>query len=153
MRDGLSRHYYDMLMLDRAGITAPALADPALLEQVVRNKSVMFTDASASYATAILGTLRLTPSDRIRQALASDYAAMADMFMVEPLSLPNCWKGWPASRRASTKPARQTDCCRLHLVQPFASRPARFAKRQVEQAEIFLGKRARYRAGASSRSP
>ena len=84
MRDGLSRHYYDMLMLDRAGITAAALADPALLEQVVRNKSVMFADASASYATAVLGTLRLTPSAPIRPALASDYAAMADMFMVAP---------------------------------------------------------------------
>ena len=93
MRDGLSRHYYDMLMLDRAGITAPALADPELLEQVVRNKSVMFADASASYATAILGTLRLTPSDWIRQALASDYAAMADMFMVEPPSLTELLEG------------------------------------------------------------
>ena len=93
MRDGLSRHYYDMLMLDMAGITTPALADPALLEQVVRNKSVMFADASASYATAILGTLRLTPSDRIRQALASDYAAMADMFMVEPPSLTKMLEG------------------------------------------------------------
>ena len=84
MRDGLSRHYYDMLMLDRAGITAAALPDPALLEQVVRNKSVMFADASASYATAVLGTLRLRPSAPIRPALASDYAAMADMFMVAP---------------------------------------------------------------------
>lgn len=84
MRDGLSRHYYDMLMLDRAGVTASSLAEPGLLEQVVRNKSVMFTDASASYGTAVLGTLRLAPSEQIRQALAGDYAAMADMFMVAP---------------------------------------------------------------------
>jgi hypothetical protein len=84
MRDGLSRHFYDMLMLDRAGVTASALAQPALLEQVVRNKSVMFADASASYATAVLGTLRLAPSKQIQQALAGDYAAMADMFMVTP---------------------------------------------------------------------
>ncbi len=84
MRDGLSRHYYDMLMLDRAGITASALGEPALVEQVVRNKSVMFADASASYVTAVLGTLRLAPSEQIQRALASDYAAMADMFMVAP---------------------------------------------------------------------
>lgn len=84
MRDGLSRHYYDMLMLDRAGVTAPAIADTGLLEQVVRNKSVMFADASASYGTAVPGTLRLTPSAQIERPLASDYAAMADMFMVAP---------------------------------------------------------------------
>ncbi|MDB5579054.1 MAG: nucleotidyl transferase AbiEii/AbiGii toxin family protein [Bradyrhizobium sp.] len=87
MRDGLSRHYYDMLMLDRAGITASALAEPTLLQQVVRNKAVMFADASASYATAVPGTLRLTPPEQIQQALASDYAAMADMFMVAPPAL------------------------------------------------------------------
>ena len=84
MRDGLSRHFYDMLMLDRAGVTAEALAQPALLEQVVRNKSVMFADASASYGTAVLGTLRLAPSQQIQQTVAADYAAMADMFMVGP---------------------------------------------------------------------
>lgn len=84
LRDGLSRHYYDLLMLDRAGVSAAALAEPGLLDQVVRNKTLMFADASASYATAVLGTLRLSPSDAIRDALARDYAAMADMFMENP---------------------------------------------------------------------
>lgn len=84
LRDGLSRHYYDLLMLDRAGVTAAALAEPELLDQVVRNKSLMFADASASYGTAVLVTLRLSPSDAIRDALARDYAAMADMFMEDP---------------------------------------------------------------------
>jgi hypothetical protein len=50
----------------------------------VRNKSLMFADASASYATAVLATMRLSPSAEIRDALARDYAAMADMFMVDP---------------------------------------------------------------------
>jgi hypothetical protein len=84
LRDGLSRHYYDLLMLDHAGVTAAALAEPDLLEQVVRNKSLMFADASASYATALLPTLRLAPSEAIRETLARDYAAMADMFMEDP---------------------------------------------------------------------
>lgn len=84
LRDGLSRHYYDLLLLDRAGVGDTALAEPALLDQVVRNKSVMFADASASYATAVLETLRLSPSDGIRDALKRDYAAMADMFMADP---------------------------------------------------------------------
>lgn len=84
LRDGLSRHYYDLLMLDRAGVSTAALAEPDLLEQVVRNKSLMFADASASYATAVLATLRLSPSAAIRDVLARDYAAMADMFMADP---------------------------------------------------------------------
>ncbi|WP_439540140.1 nucleotidyl transferase AbiEii/AbiGii toxin family protein [Sphingomonas sp.] len=84
LRDGLSRHYYDLLMLERAGVSNAALAEPELLDQVVRNKTLMFADASASYATAALATLRLSPSDAIRDALARDYAAMADMFMEDP---------------------------------------------------------------------
>lgn len=84
LRDGLSRHYYDLLMLDRAGVSTAALAEPGLLEQVVRNKSLMFAEAAASYGTAVLATMRLSPSAEIRDALARDYAAMADMFMEDP---------------------------------------------------------------------
>lgn len=65
-------------------MTDAALAEHDLLDQVVRNKSLMFADASASYATAVFATLRLSPSDAIRDALARDYAAMADMFMEDP---------------------------------------------------------------------
>jgi hypothetical protein len=71
-------------MLDRAGVSTAALAEPGLLEQVVRNKSLMFADAAASYGTAVLATLRLSPSQEIREAFARDYAAMADMFMEDP---------------------------------------------------------------------
>jgi hypothetical protein len=42
-------------MLDGASITAPS--QPDLLAQVVHNKSLMFADKSASYETAVLGTL------------------------------------------------------------------------------------------------
>jgi len=62
LREGMSRHYYDTLMLARGGIAGKALTEPDLLEQVVRNKSLMFADKSASYETATLGTLRLIPS-------------------------------------------------------------------------------------------
>jgi predicted nucleotidyltransferase component of viral defense system len=80
----LSRHYYDLLMLDRAGVTEKALARLDLLEAVVRDKSLMFTQKSASYDTAVRGQLRLMPTDNMTTALAGDYAAMAEMFMVEP---------------------------------------------------------------------
>lgn len=84
LRPGLSRHFYDVFMLDAAGITERALAERVLLEQVVRNKSLLFADARASYGTAQLTTLRLSVTDAMREELAADYAAMAEMFMDEP---------------------------------------------------------------------
>lgn len=54
--------------------------------QVVRNKSLLFADAKASYGTAQLGTLRLSVTDAMSDELAADYAAMAEMFMEEPPS-------------------------------------------------------------------
>lgn len=86
LREGMSRHYYDSFMLAKKGIAKTALETPALLEQVVRNKSVMFADSKASYETAKLGTLRLTPPEEVRAKLKSDYAAMAEMFMAVPPS-------------------------------------------------------------------
>lgn len=86
LRGGLSRHYYDVVELDAAGVTQRALAQPELLDQVVRNKSLMFADGSASYGTACLGTLRLVPTEMLRAGLERDYAAMAEMFMSPPPS-------------------------------------------------------------------
>ena len=64
------------------------LVDPALdlLEQVVHNKSLMFADNKASYGTAMIGSLRLVPTDELRARLADDYAAMSEMFMMPPPS-------------------------------------------------------------------
>ena len=84
LRPGLSRHYYDVFMLDAAGITERALAERDLLEQVVRNKTLLFADAKASYGTAQVGTLRLAVTDAMHDELAADYAAMAEMFMEVP---------------------------------------------------------------------
>ncbi|MGN7931802.1 nucleotidyl transferase AbiEii/AbiGii toxin family protein [Sphingopyxis sp. J-6] len=84
LRDGMSRHYYDVLMLDRAGVTKAALARPELLPQVVRNKSLMFADKSAWYETARLGTLRIAATGLVRDRLAEDYDAMSEMFMNAP---------------------------------------------------------------------
>jgi hypothetical protein len=84
LRPGLSRHYYDVFMLDAAGVTERALAQRELLEQVVTNKSLLFADAKASYGTAHVGTLRLAVTDAMHDELAADYAAMAEMFMEVP---------------------------------------------------------------------
>jgi predicted nucleotidyltransferase component of viral defense system len=83
---GMSRHYYDTMMLAAKGIDDIALATPGLLAKVVLNKSLMFDDNKASYGTAVLGSLRLSPTDDLRTRLEADYAAMTDMFMVAPPS-------------------------------------------------------------------
>lgn len=93
LRDGMSRHYYDTLMLAQSGVADEALQQPELLARVVHNKSVMFADASASYETAVPGSLRLAPSDKINARLKADYEAMAEMFMAAPPSFEDLLTG------------------------------------------------------------
>lgn len=83
MRDCMSRHYYDTFMLDQHGIADKALLNPDLLESVVHNKSLLFRDAKASYDTAVIGRLKLLPTDEQRTHLKQDYEKMAEMFMGE----------------------------------------------------------------------
>lgn len=93
LRDGMSRHYYDTLMLVRGDVAEQAKSNPQLLVQVVRNKSLMFADNSASYETAIPGSLRLLPTDETTALLKQDYAAMAEMFMSPPPSFDDLLEG------------------------------------------------------------
>jgi len=109
LRPGLSRHYYDLVMLDRAGITEEARAQLGLLELVVRNKNLMFTDRAASYETAVPGQIRLLPTEAITAPLSTDYVAMADMFMAPPPPLDELLAGLAdieARLNASHEPAR-----------------------------------------------
>lgn len=82
----MSRHYYDTMMLAAKGIEDLAKSQPELLEKVVLNKSLMFTDNKASYHTAKMGSLRLVPTEELRTRLSDDYAAMTEMFMTPPPS-------------------------------------------------------------------
>ncbi|MDD4617110.1 MAG: nucleotidyl transferase AbiEii/AbiGii toxin family protein [Alphaproteobacteria bacterium] len=77
----MSRHYYDTCMMAQRGVADTALRDRALLEQVVRNKKLLFRDAKASYDTAVFGTLRLVPPEELLPSLKKDYEAMGEMFM------------------------------------------------------------------------
>jgi hypothetical protein len=70
-------------MLDRHGIADKALLNPDLLESVVHNKSLLFRDAKASYDTAVIGSLKLLPTDEQRLPLKQDYERMSEMFMGE----------------------------------------------------------------------
>jgi len=95
-RPGLSRHYYDLLMLANAGIDNRAIETSDLLTQVIENKRLMFPEAAASYHTAQIGTLRLLPADKDQEALAADYAAMGEMFMAPPPSFKELMAGLAA---------------------------------------------------------
>ncbi len=79
----MSRHYYDTYMLTQKDVADKALSKSALLEQVVRNKRLLFRDAKASYETATLGGLRLVPPENLMPVLKKDYAAMNEMFIGE----------------------------------------------------------------------
>lgn len=80
----LSRHYYDVSRMYRHDVGRQALADPALLEAVVRQKSAFFREAAARYDLAVPGSLKIVPCDEQEQAVRRDYREMEEMFFGEP---------------------------------------------------------------------
>jgi hypothetical protein len=77
------RHYYDIVMLDKSGITTQALKDSHLLDIVLNNKKIYFPSASANYETAKIGTLCLLPNAAFIEVLKQDYNKMFEMFFGE----------------------------------------------------------------------
>lgn len=76
-----SRHWYDLVRLDDAGVATQALADRELARSVARHKAMFFrendhTGRRIDYKAAISGSLRLVPSGAAQKALADDYANM-----------------------------------------------------------------------------
>ncbi len=77
------RHYYDIVMLDQKNITKDALTDPALLNDVVKNKVIYFPSKWANYDEAKIGSMRLYPSEVFIESLKQDSQRMTDMFFGE----------------------------------------------------------------------
>ena len=78
-----SRHWHDLIRLDRAGIADTAIADRALALAVARHKSMFFAEKTAAgelidYVAAVSGGLRLVPSDTALASLSLDYTRMLD---------------------------------------------------------------------------
>jgi hypothetical protein len=84
MPDRYSRHYYDLAMLAQSPVRGEALADLALLDQVVRHKETFYPSGWARYDLARVGSLRLVPPDERRAALERDYRSMRVMIFGEP---------------------------------------------------------------------
>lgn len=74
-----SRHYYDMAMMAEAPVKAAALADLALLADVVEFKQRFYPRRWAQYDLAKPGTLKLVPSGQVLAVVEKDYVAMRNM--------------------------------------------------------------------------
>jgi hypothetical protein len=84
--DRFARHWYDLALLADHAIGAQALADRALLEDVVRIKNAFWYRGTAQYEQCLTGNCRLVPNDTMLQGLRRDYEAMIDagMFSATP---------------------------------------------------------------------
>ena len=82
--DRYSRHYYDLAMLAQSPVRGEALADLALLDQVVRHKETFYPSGWARYDLARTGSLRLVPTEERRAALERDYRNMSVMIFGQP---------------------------------------------------------------------
>lgn len=82
----LSRHWYDLAQLADQAYGQTALADKALLKDVVKHKKVFYNASYANYDACLSGELRLIPNDFALTALRDDFQRMvsAGMFMGEP---------------------------------------------------------------------
>lgn len=76
--DRLSRHWYDLARLADHQIGSNALADRALLAEVVKHKEVFFRYGYANYGACLTGGLRLVPDEPLLKALEADLRAMIE---------------------------------------------------------------------------
>lgn len=85
VKERLSRHLYDLVMLYRSDISKEAIKDIDLLAKVAEHKKFYFRSGAANYDEAKPGTLKIVPHDAILQAFKQDYEKMGSMFSGEIL--------------------------------------------------------------------
>lgn len=83
VKERLSRHLYDIVMLSRDKIGLEAMADIGLLESVAKHKAFYYRSNAAKYDEAKSGTLKIVPKDEILKAFRADYEKMRSMFAGE----------------------------------------------------------------------
>lgn len=75
-----SRHWYDLVQLDRRGIVDRALADHDLARAVAEHKNLFFIEKAGGqkidYIACVTGQLRLVPDGDALMGLREDYAKM-----------------------------------------------------------------------------
>jgi hypothetical protein len=79
-----SRHYGDFYELIHKGVSKSATAKLDLLARVAEHKNLFFKSSWARYGEAVIGTLRVAPTEHRLKALRDDYGKMQQMFFGEP---------------------------------------------------------------------
>lgn len=79
----ISRHWYDLDQLALGVIGQDAIKNRALLEDVVRHKTIFYNSSTANYAACLSGELRLVPNGAGQSALQADYEAMVSAKMID----------------------------------------------------------------------
>lgn len=75
----LSRHYYDVAMLNSSPTGESALSNLELLASVRKHNQLMFAAAWRKYDEGKPGTFLLVPQPAVRDAIQADYAPMSAM--------------------------------------------------------------------------
>jgi len=83
VKERLSRHLYDVVMLSRSPIGVEAMQDLALLDTVAKHKAFYYRSNAAKYDEAKAGTLKIVPKGEILEAFRVDYEKMRSMFAGE----------------------------------------------------------------------
>jgi hypothetical protein len=83
VKERLSRHLYDIVMLSRSSIGQEAMKDLSLLDTVAKHKSFYYRSNAAKYDEAKAGTLKIVPKGEILKAFRVDYEKMRSMFAGE----------------------------------------------------------------------
>lgn len=80
-RQRLSRHYYDVAMIYKAERGKAAVKDSNLREDVRQHTIKFFNRAWMNLETAVPGSLRLVPKNKLLKTLQNDYQAMQGMML------------------------------------------------------------------------
>jgi len=73
----LSRHWYDLFMLNSSPIGQEALTQTSLLKSVIEHKKAFFNASYANYDACLSGQFRLIPTEVRLEHLQQDYEQMA----------------------------------------------------------------------------
>lgn len=77
----MSRHLYDLYMMDKAGFTEKALSDKELYASLVEHRSVFNAIRGIDYSGHERGNLSIVPPDEVLPLWEEDYSFMRDQFI------------------------------------------------------------------------
>lgn len=77
----ISRHYYDLSMLYKAGFADNAMKNSEILQDVIKNKTLLFPSAWANYGLIWADSLKLFPAAGRLSDLEKDYTLTKEMML------------------------------------------------------------------------